>query len=360
MRKITDEWKSDIEEAASAELLGNLPPAVAEKDVHITDALRELSTISVSHRVFKAEPGKRDGLPQEQVVHSHLVFSGGTCLSKAHGLIERMSEDVDIKLMLDEVPDGYRLARGQSERARLGEVHRQVRDKLEKIGFTLTIVEGEENPTSKDNRRYHRLSVEYDPQFQDVAGVLRPELKVELICRPPRLPVTVLPVGYLFDRFVGRKSAPFDMTCISVAETLAEKVLSLLRRCAWFWGGHQRGKFDTALVRHVYDVWRIQSVVPDALAQARPHFDEWVQKDVLEFRGQNPEFDEDPYGVLREALVRAATDEGLLKDYLQRLVPLLFSSEKPDFATCFAVFNQAAESFLSEGASARTIFSGAP
>lgn len=27
------------------------------------------------------------------------VFCGGTCLSKAHGLIERMSEDIDFKLV---------------------------------------------------------------------------------------------------------------------------------------------------------------------------------------------------------------------------------------------------------------------
>jgi hypothetical protein len=134
MRKITDEWKSDIEDAATAELLGNLPPAVAEKDVHITDALRELATISVAHPVYKIAPGKRDGLPAQQLVHSRLVFSGGTCLSKAHGLIERMSEDIDIKLMLDEVPNGYTLAKNQSERARLGEVHRQVLKKLEDVG----------------------------------------------------------------------------------------------------------------------------------------------------------------------------------------------------------------------------------
>jgi len=38
MRKITSEWKSDIEQAATADLLANLPAAAAEKDVHLTDA----------------------------------------------------------------------------------------------------------------------------------------------------------------------------------------------------------------------------------------------------------------------------------------------------------------------------------
>ncbi|WP_201027289.1 nucleotidyl transferase AbiEii/AbiGii toxin family protein [Burkholderia cenocepacia] len=299
MRKITDEWKSDIEDAAAAELLGNLPPAVAEKDVHITDALRELATISVSHTAFRQTAEKGDRRPARLQVHSKLVFSGGTCLSKAHGLIERMSEDIDIKLMLDDVPDGYALPKGQSERARLGDVHRQVLEKLQNIGFTLTEVEGEDNPTSKDSRRYHRLSVGYTPEFPDPAGILRAQLKVELICRPPKLALEVLPMGYMLDQFVGRASDTFDMSCISVAETLAEKVLSLLRRCAWYWGGHQRGAFDTALVRHVYDVWRIQTVMPDVIEAARGHFDEWVQKDILEFRGQNEEFDAEPYRVLR-------------------------------------------------------------
>jgi hypothetical protein len=210
----------------------------------------------------------------------------------------------------------------------------------------LTVVTGEDNPTSKDNRRYHKLSVGYAPEFQDAAGVLRPQLKVEFICRPPKLPVESMPIGYMLDKFVGRDSGTFEMPCISIAETLAEKVLSLLRRCAWFWGGHQRGQFDTALVRHVYDVWRIQATVPDAFAASCDHFDDWVQKDALEFGGQNPEFDADAYRVLRDALTRAATDEGLRVNYEQRLLPLLFAEEKPDFDTCFASFSQAAEGFL--------------
>lgn len=176
--------------------------------------------------------------------------------------------------------------------------------------------------------------------------MLRPQLKVEFICRPPKLPVESMPIGYMLDKFVGRDSGTFEMPCISIAETLAEKVLSLLRRCAWFWGGHQRGQFDTALVRHVYDVWRIQATVPDAFAASCDHFDDWVQKDALEFGGQNPEFDADAYRVLRDALTRAATDEGLRVNYEQRLLPLLFAEEKPDFDTCFASFSQAAEGFL--------------
>jgi hypothetical protein len=122
MRKITDEWKSDIEDASTAELLANLPAAVAEKDVHITDVLRELSQISVSHVAHRQNHKKGDRDPARIEVKTHLVFAGGTCLSKAHGLIERMSEDIDIKIVLDDVPEGYALPGGRTDRARLGKI----------------------------------------------------------------------------------------------------------------------------------------------------------------------------------------------------------------------------------------------
>ena len=50
MKTIPDELKSDIEDAATAGLLGNLPAVVAEKDQHITDALRSLELGWISTR----------------------------------------------------------------------------------------------------------------------------------------------------------------------------------------------------------------------------------------------------------------------------------------------------------------------
>lgn len=39
MKTIRDELKSDIEDASAAGMLGNLPPAVAENDLHVTNVL---------------------------------------------------------------------------------------------------------------------------------------------------------------------------------------------------------------------------------------------------------------------------------------------------------------------------------
>jgi len=69
-----------------------LAEAVIEKDLLITEVLRSVVAVD------------SDGI--------QLVFCGGTCLSKAHGLIERMSEDIDFKLVL---PQGL----SRSARSRL-------------------------------------------------------------------------------------------------------------------------------------------------------------------------------------------------------------------------------------------------
>lgn len=71
MKTITPD-QAELIEAVLAEFdVGLLTASILEKDVHVTDALR-------------------------------LVSSGGTSLSKAYGLIERMSEDIDLKVVLDE------------------------------------------------------------------------------------------------------------------------------------------------------------------------------------------------------------------------------------------------------------------
>ena len=354
MKTIPDELKSDIEDAATAGLLGNLPADVAEKDQHITDALRSLAQIQVVHTAHQRDRRKGDPAPASIDVGTRLIFAGGTCLSKAHGLIERMSEDIDIKVMLEEAPEGYVLQK--AIRGRLKDLQQEVERRLTEMGFEYVVHDTEENPVMRDSRRYYCLLVSYDAHFQDVSGVLRPQLKLELIHRPPMLAAETREMGYMLDQFVPREAPDrFSMTCITVAETLAEKVLSLLRRCAWNWDGYQRGEFDAALVRHVYDVWRIVGSQPDVIDPSCHIFAALVAKDVEEFHGQHPEFDQDPFTVLRRSLATAASHEGLKANFEQRLKPLLYSADKPDFQTCYAAFAAVAEKLLNHVALTTTI-----
>ncbi|MGF6332062.1 putative nucleotidyltransferase component of viral defense system [Pseudomonas sp. BS3782 TE3695] len=351
MKTLSKQLRVNIEDASTAGILKSMPAAVAEKDQHITDALHALSQIQVTHVAGQLNRKKGDPRPATVNVATRMIFAGGTCLSKAYGLIERMSEDIDIKVELHAPPKGYAFPNTLGDRGRLKTLHKEVEDALTGLGFQYVVQEDKDNPIRRDGSRYYCLLVSYEALFQDAAGTLRPQLKIELICRPPMLPSETQNLGYMLEKLSGSNDPfLFSMECITVAETLAEKVLSLLRRCAWNWDGRQLGEFDTALVRHVYDVWRIATSHPEALEPASRVFSSSVNKDVLEFGRQHPEFAADPFGVLRRTLEVAATHDGLKANFEQRLKPLLYAHEKPDYETCFATFADVARHLLDHGA----------
>jgi len=79
--------KQQFLEVSDALALGN--PAIIEKDYWVVALLAELEALSVeTHK---------------------LVFSGGTALAKSDVKILRMSEDVDIKLMIRTSSFGHRV-----------------------------------------------------------------------------------------------------------------------------------------------------------------------------------------------------------------------------------------------------------
>ena len=108
--------RADLIEALVAETdLGRVTAGLLEKDEHLTDALRTVFALEFDC--------------------VQLVFCGGTSLSKAHGLIERMSEDADIKVVLTDA--GRQLSRTKLRRYLGDEVRVRVGRALSDIGFCL-------------------------------------------------------------------------------------------------------------------------------------------------------------------------------------------------------------------------------
>jgi hypothetical protein len=345
MRAITDEQKQALEDLSAEGLLKNLPVQTAEKDIHITELLLGLSKLKVEHDFFGDLDKRKEDRRHDTGIQ--LVFAGGTCLSKAHGLIERMSEDIDIKVVLQ--PPATPLSKGRGDRARLKVLHEHVRQMLDRLGFPLLAHDdGSSNPHVDNQHRYYLVGAGYRSAY-DTLPSLRPELKLEIIERSPVLPVERRQFGYLHEALAGIvPTATLSIDCISVAETAAEKVLSLLRRCAYKWDGHQKsGDMDPALVRHVYDVARIAALRPDVLGQARAVFAQLMNRDCDEFRGQNPEFDQDPKGVLVRTLAAARDNGELQQRFTAHLLPLVYGIDRPAFDASFLVFEQVANDFLS-------------
>lgn len=346
MRTITDKQQRALEDLAAEGLLRGLPVQTAEKDIHITELLKGLSALRVSHDYFSdLDPRRGDTTRHDEGIQ--LVFAGGTCLSKAHGLINRMSEDIDIKVVLAPTPKPLKKDRG--DRSRLKALHDALTPLLDSLGFPLLKYPGGgSNPSVRDAHRYYEVGAGYKSTYDQLPS-LRPELKLELIQRHPLLPLEKRQFGYLYESLAGlAPTTILTIDCISVAETTAEKVLSLLRRCAYKWDGYQtKGDIDQALVRHVYDVARIAEQSGDSLAAAKDIFPHLVLSDRDEYKGQHPEFDTNPAAVLKRTLIAAKENGELRERYAKNLMPLVYDIDPPSFEKSFAAFEAVAQDFLS-------------
>ncbi len=90
-------------------------------------------------------------------------------------------------------------------------------------------------------------------QFGDRPS-LRPVIKLELSARPSVLPTVLRSIDSMLNSLIQAPSLDLQVECVSVDVTLAEKVLSFLRRTVEMRAGRNRVEYDDLLVRHFYDV----------------------------------------------------------------------------------------------------------
>ena len=317
MRVLAPQRRELIEALVAETESGAITAGLLEKDEHLTDALRALFAL------------KPEGV--------QLVFCGGTSLSKAYGLIERMSEDADLKVVL---PDAGQASRAEIRR-RLSALKAQVTETLAGIG----LVEDPAKGLAFNENRYFCSEWSYARHYGSAAG-LRPHLQIELTARTPVLPGQVCRITTLADQLAGRSDPAFEAPVVAVAETVAEKVLSFLRRYAQHRAGLMRQAWDTALVRHLYDVHSILQRQPDVLADARRAFPVLVAGDQKEFGVQFPDFAAAPHQVLSGALRQARADTKIQAEFTGNLLPLVYGGGTPAFEQAFGDFEKVAATLL--------------
>ena len=312
MRVLAPQRQELIEALVAEAAPGRITAGLLEKDEHLTDALRAL---------FALQP---EGV--------QLVFCGGTSLSKAYGLIERMSEDADLKVVFPDLDQ----SRAETRR-RLSELRTLVTNTLAGIGLTEDKPKGQ---AFNENRYFC-----YARHYASIAG-LRPHLQIELTARTPVLPTEVRRITSRADALAGRSDHAFEVPVVAVAETVAEKSLSFLRRYAQHRAGLMRQAWGTALVRHLYDVHRIYQRQPEVLAAARRAFPALVAGDQKEFGAQFPDFAAAPRQVLSGALRQARADAKIQAEFTGNLLPLVYGGDTPAFAQAFGDFNAVTEALL--------------
>ena len=317
MRVLAPERRELIEALVAEAAPGGITAGLLEKDEHLTDALRAL---------FALQP---EGV--------QLVFCGGTSLSKAYGLIERMSEDADLKVV---IPDAGQASRAEIRR-RLSALKALVTGTLAGIG----LVEDPAKGLAFNENRYFCSEWSYARHYGSAAG-LRPHLQIELTARTPVLPAQVCRITTLADQLAGRSDPAFEALVVAVAETVAEKVLSFLRRYAQHRAGLMRQAWDTALVRHLYDVHCIRQRQPEMLSEARRAFPALVAGDRKEFGAQFPDFAAAPRQVLSGALRQARADAKIQVEFSGNLLPLIYGGGSPAFEQAFGDFDAVAKALL--------------
>jgi predicted nucleotidyltransferase component of viral defense system len=254
--------KKDLQEAISAARQHTtLSEAVIEKDYYVTRAISVLSQLE--NPIFK------------------LIFSGGTCLAKAHKVISRMSEDIDFKIAFHNNGETISRSRAKSEIKRFRE---NILSELRNTEFKF-----EDNDINvKNEGKYIQIYLNYPSSFSKVSG-LRPQLQLEFTFSEPREPINHLQVKTLIQEILGDVAAleKCDLPCISITETLSEKWVGLTRRVAAIKRGYL--KEDDYLIRHLYDITTINS--KNKIGERFfALVSEIIQQDAAQFKTQHPEY----------------------------------------------------------------------
>jgi len=310
-----------------AESMLSLPGFALEKDYFVLDAIT----------LIQALPPSPD---------FRFVFCGGTCLAKAYGILHRMSEDVDFKL----VPTAATAQLPKAAlRRKLSVFVKMVISALEAGGFGKNSI----TRRSQDSNSYSGIDVEYESAFSKPSS-LRPHLMLEFNHSNLRAPSESRSVGLLLDKLIlGSYASPIEIECVSIREAIAEKLVSFPRRLALQLQKETNDKalntslgWDKALVRHLYDVHQIIQSDPAAQSDSENFarmVSDVIVNDAIEFRSQHPQFYSAPLAQLTDALNWAGDSKHLKNQYEFFVADMVYDSpaNTPSFEEALHVFSKA-------------------
>ena len=230
-----DDFKALVETVADSEKIND--PALVEKDYWIM------------HTVFGL---KQLGLTFE--------LKGGTSLSKGFGIIQRFSEDIDIRI---EPFDGLQVDTNPShERPKQIESRRQFFDKLrDKIKIPGIIAAERETAYDDASLRNAGLRLRYETKFGPIQGLKDGILlEVGFDQTTPNTPVTISSWVVQFAKSKNLQytdNRALEIPCYNPEYTFVEKVQAVVRKYGQFKG---TGKVPTNFLRHYYDIHQLLDV----------------------------------------------------------------------------------------------------
>jgi len=263
--------KKDLRDLIETTLLNiKLTGVVVEKDYYVTQVIHALSDI--------------------QNEYFRLVFAGGTCLAKAHKIVDRMSEDIDFKI---QIKNNQNFSRSRLIKE-LKEFRAQIKSSLVISGLTTT------EDTARNEGKYQRVILQY-PYTYPISRTLRPDLLIEFTLSDIRISVENLSVKTIIEDVLKETTlfTPPQTPCVTVDETAIEKWVGLTRRIIAIERGYDPD--DKTLVRHIYDLNSIKQankINANFFALAKTI----ITGDAKQFKNRHKEYSANPSAEILESL----------------------------------------------------------
>lgn len=248
------------------------------------------------------------------------IFSGGTSLSKGHGLLQRFSEDLDFRARynFDESTTRNKTARRAFRNGIISAV-----SGIEGIIFDDALLDIGGN--------YFKFPLSYTQQF-DLPASMRTELQVEFSFTQPRLGAGEVSITSFVAEFT-KQEAETGILCLSPLETGADKLSALT------WRVLKRDRADEnddpAMIRHLHDLCALKSIADENkavfISTVLSSFEEDQQKVK---RATGKEF----FDSVSEALITLRGDALYEAEYTQFVDAMSYADEKDtiDFNTALS------------------------
>lgn len=293
--------KPSLQELLEVQDFYDLPSAsLVEKDWYLVKALAAISTMDTAP--FK------------------LVFGGGTALCRAHRLLHRMSEDIDLKVVSDD-PHPPRLA------------FRQLREQVTLALLEAGFVFDPANTHFRESRNESRYTVFRLPYaaITQGNGALRPEIQLELATRPLRQAVVKKSVSSFIAEAFKRPAEVPIINCIAISETAAEKFVALTRRAGAELLGVKTLR-DSTIIRHIYDLHVIREHYE--ASEIKALLLGIMQEEAETFGQQFPAYRDNPLVETLRAIEGIESDPDYAHNFAKFYRDMVYGKDDFDFTAC--------------------------
>ncbi|NDP28840.1 MAG: nucleotidyl transferase AbiEii/AbiGii toxin family protein [Flavobacterium sp.] len=195
-------------------------------------------------------------------IAKHLVFKGGTSLSKAWKLINRFSEDIDLAIDR-EFFEGYsgNISKSQISRLRkeagvytTGTFFSELQEEFKNKGYNNLDFKAIDTRESDQDPRV--IEIYYPNIIAQPSEYIKPRVQIEVSCRSLREPYTIKSFGALVDEVYAGKDftePSFEVPTVNPERTFLEKVFLLHEE---FHRPAEKIRVDR-LSRHLYAIYHL-------------------------------------------------------------------------------------------------------